>query len=126
MIAALIPAIAGLIGKVVDRAVPDKAEAERLKADLTMQLLSLNQEELKASSSIIIAEAQGGSWLQRSWRPITALTFVSLVVAHWLGFTADNLTQETINKIMDIVQLMVGGYVVGRSAEKVVKEWKQQ
>ena len=41
----------------------------------------------------IRAEAMGDSWLQRSWRPITMLTFVSLIVAKWLGFTAPGVTE---------------------------------
>lgn len=125
MIATLIPAIAGIIGRVVERAVPDKAEAERLKAELTMQVLSMNHEELKSATSVILAEAQGESWLQRNWRPLTALTFTGLVVAHWLGFTAPNLTQETITGLLNIIQVMIGGYVLGRSGEKIVKEWKK-
>lgn len=125
MIAALIPAVTTLLNKAIDKAVPDKTLAEKMKADLTLQVLQLNAEELKQASSIILAEVQGESWLQRNWRPLTAVTFTGLVVAHWLGWTAPNLTQETINSLLDIIQVMIGGYVVGRSGEKIVKEWKK-
>ena len=125
MIAALIPAITAIIGKVVDKAVPDKAEAERLKAELTMQLLQLNRDELKSASSIILAEAQGGSWLQRNWRPMLMVWFAGLVGAYWFGFTPENLHESSINELFNLVQIGVGGYIVGRSGEKIVKDWKK-
>lgn len=126
MIAALVPALAGLIGKVVDKAIPDKTEAERLKAELTRQLLELNADELKASSSIILAEVQGGSWLQRNWRPMLMVWFAILVGAYWFGYTPENLTPEAIEGLFNLVQIGVGGYVVGRSGEKIVREWKDK
>lgn len=124
MIAALIPAIAGILGKVIDKAIPDKSEAERLKAELTLQVLQMNQEELKSATSIILAETQGESWLQRNWRPGLMVWFAILVGAHWFGVTPDNLSTEAVSSLFDIVQLGVGGYILGRSGEKIVKEWK--
>ncbi len=89
MIAALIPAIAGIINTVVGKTIKDKDQAEKLKNALTSQLLQLNQEELKASSSIILAEIQGDSWLQRNWRPMLMVWFAGLVGAYWFGFTPE-------------------------------------
>ena len=66
------------------------------------------------------AEAQGQSWLQRTWRPITMLVFVALIVTRWLGWCAPNLGEAEALKLWDIVQLGLGGYVIGRSAEKVL------
>lgn len=124
MIQALIPAIANLIGKAIDRAVPDKDQAAALKAKIHSEILVLAQSELEGAVKIITAEAQGESWLQRNWRPLLMLWFAGLVGAHWLGFTPPNLPETVVNSLLDIVQVGVGGYVVGRSAEKVVKSWK--
>lgn len=125
MIQALIPAVTALIGKVVDRAIPDKGKADELKAELTMQLLSLSSEELKSATSIIVAEAQGGSWLQRNWRPLLMLTFAGLIVSRWLGLSVADIPPELELKLFEIIQVGLGGYVIGRSAEKVVKEWRK-
>ena len=125
MIAALIPAISGLIGKAIDKAVPNKDEAERLKADITRQAMSMADSELKGAVQIITAEATGESWLQRNWRPLLMLWFAGLVGAHWLGFTPPNLPQDVVINLLDIVQVGVGGYVLGRSGEKMVKAYKQ-
>lgn len=126
MISALIGPITGLIGKAIDKAVPDKDEAERLKAQITLEAMNRADTELKGAVSIILAEAQGESWLQRNWRPCTMLTFAGLVVAHWLGFTADNLSEPQILGLLDIVQIGIGGYVLGRSGEKMVKAYKDK
>lgn len=125
MIAALIPAIASIIGTVVDKAVPDKDKADELKAELTLQILALNAEELRRSSDIILAEVQGESWLQRNWRPGLMVFFAALVGAYWFGFTPENLDPKSIENLFHLVQIGVGGYVVGRSGEKIVKEWKK-
>jgi len=108
---------------VVDKAIPDKDLATKLKAELQQNILlkdyDLITKELESKSSVILAEAKSESWLTRTWRPITMLVFVGLVVSDWLGFSAPNLTSELKMKVFDIIQLGIGGYVVGRSAEKV-------
>lgn len=126
MIAALIPAISSLVGSVIDKAVPDKTKAEELKAQITLAAMNEGAKELEGAIKIITAEAQGESWLQRNWRPLTALVFTSLVVAHWLGFTPPNLPNEQVLHLMDIVQMMIGGYVLSRGSEKVIKTWKEK
>lgn len=114
-----------VLGKVIDKIFPDKEAASAAK----LRLLELQQsgelKELETSASIIRAEANGDGMIQRNWRPITMLTFVGLIVAHWLGFTAENLSQEEILGILDIVKLGLGGYVLGRSGEKIAKVWKE-
>lgn len=94
-------------------------QLQALQNEMTFKLLELRKAELDAQSSIIIAEAKGESWLQRSWRPVTMLTFTALVVAHWLGWTAENLSEDTIQSLLEIVKYGISGYIVGRSAEKV-------
>ena len=124
MIAALIPAIGGLIGKAIDKAVPDKDVAEKLKADITLEAMKQDNAELQGAIQIITAEAQGDSWLQRNWRPVLMLWFAGLVGAHWLGFTPPNLPESVVVNLLDIVQVGVGGYVIGRSGEKMVKAYR--
>jgi len=125
MLAAIVPAIAGIVGKIIDKAVPDKDEAERLRYEITTQLMHSESQALQGAINIILAEAKGESWLQRNWRPLLMLWFAGLVGAHWLGFTPDNLSQDTINHLLTIVQVGIGGYVIGRSGEKIVREWKK-
>ncbi|MFZ5653158.1 MAG: 3TM-type holin [Pseudomonadota bacterium] len=132
MIAAFIPALSDLLGKVIDRAVPDRDQANKLRAELTTQLLSQSSAELQGAVDIIKAEAQGSSWLQRNWRPILMLTIVAIVannylVSPWLNaiFGADTAPiLDLPERLWALMNLGVGGYVAGRSGEKMVALWR--
>lgn len=114
LITALIPALS----KVIDKAVPDKDLAKKIEAEVQKELITNTHNEFQAAAKIVLAEAQG-SWLKGNWRPLTMLIFVGLICAHWLGFTPDNLSEAEVLELMDLVQIGLGGYVLGRSAEKV-------
>ena len=109
---------------IVDKLIPDKDLAGKLKHEISTAGLNLATKELEAKSAVLTAELTGESWLQRNWRPIVMLTFTALVVAHWLGFTAPNISDEIVSDLLAIVKVGLGGYVLGRSAEKVAKNWK--
>lgn len=79
------------------------------------QVQQYEQQLLDARTKVVLAEAQGGSWLQRNWRPITMLTFLVLVVCDSFGLLKFRLADQA----WTLLQLGLGGYVVGRSVEKV-------
>lgn len=114
-----ITAALGLGTAVIERIFPNPQDA----AEAKLKLLELQQSgelaKLTAQSSVITAEANSQSWLTRSWRPILMLTFGCLIVARWLGWTAPNLSEAEYLKLWDIVELGIGGYTIGRSAETV-------
>lgn len=117
------PLLKGLFG-VIDQAVEDKDEAARIKAKLQEMVLTGQMKEIEEAASIIRAEASGDSFLQRSWRPITMLVFVALIVARWLGVAAPGMTEAEYLSVYELIKLGLGGYVVGRSVEKGIKVWK--
>ena len=123
MIWSLIGRIGGKVLDIVDNVVEDKDEANRLKFEIQRQLIENKSSELEASAKIVLAEAQG-SWLQRNWRPLLMVTFAGLIVAHWFGFTAPNIPESVQNSLLNIVMIGVGGYVVGRSGEKIADKFK--
>ena len=94
---------------------PDAGEEEKQKMTLILA-------EMQVRSSIILAEINSDSWLAKNWRPILMLTFAALIVARWLGFAAPNLTEQEVEKLWSIVQVSVGGYTMGRTAEKIVPQ----
>jgi len=100
------------------------SDEERLKVKQAMfelQVQAFQKAEeyetklLDAKKTIITAEAQSQSWLARNWRPITMLTFLVLVVMDSLALLPFRLAGEA----WTLLQIGLGGYVVGRSAEKV-------
>ena len=125
MIWNLIGTIGGKVLDIVDDVVEDKDAANKLNFQIQKQLLESKGTELEAQAKIVLAEAQG-SWLQRNWRPMLMVTFAGLVVAHWFGFTAENIPESVQNSLLNIVMVGVGGYVAGRSAEKVADKWKDK
>ena len=120
----LIGSIGGKVLDIVDDVVEDKDEANNLKFKIQKQLIETKSSELEAQAKIVLAEAQG-SFLQRNWRPLLMIIFAGLVVAHWFGWTAPNIPESVQNSLLNIVMVGMGGYVVGRSAEKVADKWNR-
>lgn len=110
----ILPAVLGIIDKIM----PDPRAAAEAKLRVMEMQQAGDLKVLEGSIAIIVAEAQG-NLLQRSWRPIMMLTFAGLIVARWFGWSAPNLSQEEYNHLWSIVELGIGGYVIGRSVEKV-------
>jgi hypothetical protein len=92
-----------------------KAKLFEMQTGMAAKVLEYEGQLLKAKTAIITAEANGQSWLQRNWRPITMLTFLILVVLDTMGYTEFRLSVEA----WALLKIGIGGYVVGRTVEKV-------
>ena len=116
----MIEPVLAIGAKLIDKFIPDP----QAQVDAKIKLLDMAQKgeltELSAKADIIKAEAASEHWLAATWRPILMLTFGALIVARWLGFSAPGITEAEILKLWNIVELGIGGYVIGRSAEKIV------
>lgn len=119
MIQALVPALAPIIGQIVGSLFPDPTEKAKAEAEAMRQLLSHQAEIESAAAKIINTEAASTHWLAANWRPLTMLVFVGLIVARWFGWAAPGLQEAEYLKLWSIVEFGLGGYVVGRSVEKV-------
>jgi len=107
------------VGNVIDKLFT--SEEERLKAkNEIFKVLQEQQLELqKLQTEIIVTEANG-NWLQRSWRPILMLAFGFIVI--YVKFIAPLFSlpiPPLEDEFWNLLQLGIGGYVVGRSVEKV-------
>lgn len=131
MWAKLIGSIIGPLFGVIDQAVEDKDAAAKLKADIHSKMLSLQESETASATKVLMAELSGGNWLQRSWRPILMLSIVAIVVNNYLlvpYLTLFGLPATALDLPPELFNLMtvgVGGYVLGRSGEKIMREYKQ-
>lgn len=119
MIQALVPALAPIIGQIVGNLFPDPTEKAKAEAEAMRQLLAHQGEIETAAAKIIQTEAASTHWLAANWRPLTMLVFVGLIVARWFGWAAPGLQEAEYLKLWSIVEFGLGGYVVGRSVEKV-------
>ena len=111
-----------IIGDVLDKVIPNPTA----QAEAKLKLMELAQKgefaEMNARADIIKAEASSESWLAQSWRPIMMLTFGALIVARWLGYAAPGISEDEILKLWSIVELGLGGYVIGRTCEKLAPQ----
>jgi len=99
------------------------SKEEKIKAESIIKEIILQKkvELQQMQTDIILAEAKG-NWLQRSWRPILMLAFGFIVIyvkflAPVFGLTIPELEIE----FWELLKIGIGGYVVGRSAEKISK-----
>lgn len=115
-----VTAVLGIGGKLIDRLWPDPEQ--RAQANLALLELAQRGEltEFSARAEIVKAEAASSHWLAANWRPILMLVFGGLIVARWFGWAAPALSEAEYLKLWSIVEFGLGGYVVGRSVEKIV------
>ena len=114
-----ITAVLGLGGKLIDRLWPDPAQRSQAQLALLEMAQKGELTEFTARAEIVKAEAASSHWLAANWRPLLMLTFGALIVARWFGWAAPNLSEAEYLKLWSIVEFGLGGYVVGRSVEKI-------
>lgn len=121
------------IADIVDELHVSKEEYEQIRvavlaaqAELAQKVLDYEMQIASAKRDIIVAEAQGESWMQRNWRPLLMLTFT--VVIAWqfiiypiLSAFIPRLPQLQLpSEMWTLLTVGVGGYILARSGEKIV------
>ncbi len=110
-------------GKIVDNLTTSDQEKMNAKNELSNIVFNALNEVQMAQKDIIMSETSGNK-LQRSWRPLVMLAFAFIVVYSYFiqpAFfpkaipMADKLKPE----FWELLKLGLGGYVIGRSAEKI-------
>ena len=125
MLGAVAP-LAKILFNTIDKAVPDKDLQEKLKAQLQTQLLQSHTQELQAAAKIIEAEAKAG-WFAASWRPLLMYVLIFILVWNYVigpvikVFTGAVISFELPGDVWTLLNVGLGGYVVGRSAESVAR-----
>lgn len=99
-----------------------KNKLAELQYNFQSNVLEYETKLMQHRADVVKAEAQGKSWLQRSWRPITMLTFLALVICDCFGLLTFRLSGEA----WVLLQIGLGGYVVGRSGEKIINSLKNK
>lgn len=127
ILGAITKPILGPLFGIIDQAVTDKDKAAELKQEVQMAVLSIQEKTLESQKDVIIAEAQGDSWLQRTWRPMFMVLLMSSmivsVIGGMLGYGANIASGwDSINdSAWLLMQIGLGGYIGGRTIEKTAK-----
>ena len=126
----LIPILAPILGDLIKRLIPDGDKGLDVEKEIKLALLE-NTDSLEAlRGKIVLEEAKSSSWLTSTWRPLLMMVIVAIVAVNYLIFPVLNLfiEQELMIdlpvELWNLLQIGVGGYIVGRSGEKMVDTWK--
>ena len=109
--------VVSAVNELVDRLTLPSREKRQLKTDLLKVFMEWEQRVMEARS-VVLTEETRGNWLQRSWRPLVMLVFTSIVLVG--TFTNLPILADT-SRLWDLLEVGIGGYVVGRSGEKILQ-----
>ena len=122
---------------ILERAQKAKLDRAAMEAELrraiAAELGRISTIELEARRDVIVAELRGESWLQRNWRPLVAITFAAVVVFYgfvlpiavdWFGAPPVRVGDSLLGWIMTSVNIAIGGYIGGRTVEKVARSFR--
>jgi uncharacterized membrane protein len=121
---AFIPLLSTIIGKIF----PDPAQQDAARAQLLQVMANTDMAEMDAKSKVIVAESTGNKW-QQNWRPALMYLFMTIigfnyVLAPLLAIIGLHVAPLPIPENMwSLLEISVGGYVVGRSGEKMVNTY---
>ena len=104
-----------------------KESLAKIRLDMSLQVLDAQTKLVEQQAKIITAEAQGESWLQRTWRPITMLFFLVCLGVYWFGLAPRYLIDnpDVVEKLFTIIGIGIGGYIGSRGVEKSIDKWKK-
>jgi len=126
---ALITALAPIVGDLVGKLVPDSSKNSDIEREIKLALLEHTDSLENIRGEIVLAEAKSTNWLTSSWRPLLMMVVIAIIACNFLLFPIirifypEMITLELPSELWSLLQIGVGGYVVGRSGEKMIDKW---
>ena len=111
------------VSNILDEVITNEPERLEAKARLNKSISDGLNRAMSYQRDVLVQELKG-NWLQRSWRPIMMLAFGFIVVFKyfvWQLVMAFNPSVEDFDLIPNfwsLLEIGIGGYVIGRSVEK--------
>ncbi|GAA4839500.1 3TM-type holin [Algivirga pacifica] len=110
--------------KLIDNVTTTKEEKLQLKHQLSDMILQHLTELMQLRMQTVMAEMTG-SKLQRLWRPVLMLSFGFVILYAKFAAPAFGLPNTELEpQFWELLELGIGGYVIGRSVEKVTESIK--
>jgi hypothetical protein len=114
-------------GKIIDNLTTSEQEKAQAKNEIAKITLDSLSGVVNAQRDVLVTEI-GGSKLQRAWRPLVMLAFAFIVCFYYFiypvvrSFKPELPVLEPLDiRFWDLLELGLGGYVIGRSVEKVAE-----
>ena len=122
----LLGQIIGLGRDLIGRLLPnpeDELKRQQMILEFQGQVMAKQADIQIAAADIVKTEAASTHWLTATWRPLLMLTFGALIVmrlvAAMFGVQFVGVSPAEWDHLWSIIELGIGGYVVGRSGEKI-------
>ena len=120
----------GPVSRILEAYVTDLELRRKLAAELEQQTLAYLSKSAELGTGVVLAEVQSEHWLTRSWRPLLMVILMGfLVLAGLILPLADLLAGHPLRfdprwqllpaGFWDFLSIGMGGYIGGRSLEKV-------
>jgi len=128
--APLITALAPILGDLVKRLIPDSDKSNEIEREIKLSLLEHADSIEALRGKIVLSESQSTSWITATWRPLLMMVMVVIIALNYLMFPLVNifidipLSLDLPDELWQLLQIGVGGYIVGRSGEKMVTTWR--
>ena len=133
----LLEVIKGPVFSIIDKLIPDPDLKAKLKAEIESKTLAHEREVITAQRQILLAELGQGPLLTRSWRPVLMYVIILFLVIYGLVLPLADLVHgapvafkprwsDIPDGLWTLLSLGVGGYVGGRSLEKIAGTLKRR
>ena len=126
-----IKSIGGVFTDIREAITGEKIKDPAKQLELIQKLNEIEADIIQSKAQIITAEAKSEHFLTSTWRPITMLVFTFIIannyilVPYFQAFGFDIPTLQISDKMWNLLSIGLGGYVVGRSAEKIADKLKK-
>ncbi len=120
------------VDKVLGRFFEDKDQAAQAAHELRTAMLDHEQTAQQVARDVVVAEAKSEHWLTSAWRPMVMLMFAvmignNFIVAPYLdAIFGTNVMFDMPEQAWGLLSVGLGGYVVGRSGEKIAREIRKK
>lgn len=112
--------VTNAVGGVVDKFVTNDEERLQAKKELTEVVTKFTTDITAAQADVLKVELSG-NWMQRSWRPVLMLAFGFIILyQYFISQVFDLPLVDLPERFFDLLEIGLGGYVIGRSVEKVI------
>jgi hypothetical protein len=108
----------------------EKIKDPALQTELLKEIQKAEAILMENKSKVIVAEASSTHYIVSAWRPITMLVFTFIIANNYVivpyitAFGGHVPILELPPGMWDLLEIGMGGYILGRSAEKAVKAYK--
>ena len=119
------------VDKVLGRFFEDKDKAAQAAQELRLAMLEHEQTAQQVARDVVVAEAKSEHWVTSAWRPIVMLMFAVMIANNYIiapyldAIFGTSIMFDLPDQAWSLLSVGLGGYVIGRSGEKLMREYKR-